>query len=92
MIKGCQKKIIFLESTKSKYFDQAYLVMKDDIYTCDEGEILSEAERIIFGAEYCKKVKKKKISSFSIWKSILYFSLGLLFGLFLAFLLSFFIL
>ncbi|MBQ8546384.1 MAG: hypothetical protein IJ437_05540 [Clostridia bacterium] len=89
MIKGCEKKIIFLESTKSKYFDQAYLVMKDDIYTCDEGEILGEAERIIFGAEGCKKPKKKeKGKALNIWRGILSFSFGLLSGLVLAFSLS----
>lgn len=89
MIKGCQKQIIFLESTKSKYFDQAYLVMKDDIYTCDEGEILSEAERIIFGAEGCKKVKKKQRGkALNAWRGILCFSFGLLCGLVLAFSLS----
>lgn len=78
MIKGCQKKIIFLESTKSKYFDQAYLVMKDDLYCLDEGEIINEAEKIIFGAEYCKKEQKTKPNG--LWKSIGLFSLGLIFG------------
>ncbi len=78
MIKGCQKKIIFLESTKSKYFDQAYLVMKDDLCALDEGEILLEAEKIIFGAEHCKKEPKK--SKKGILKNILLFLFGLLLG------------
>ena len=89
MIKGCEKKIIFLENTKSKYFEQAYLVIKDDIYTCDEGEILGEAERIIFGAEGCKKAKKKqKRNMLDIWRGVLSFCFGLLSGLLLAFSLS----
>ena len=90
MIKGYQKKIIFLESTKSKYFDQAYLVMKDDLYTMDEGEILLEAERIIFGAECCKKAQKKQISP-AVWKSILIFLGGLSLGILSAFSVAFFI-
>lgn len=90
MIKGCQKKIIFLESTKSKYFDQAYLVMKDDLYTMDEGEILLEAERIIFGAEHCKKEKKKK-SKLSTMQGVFLLSLGTLLGLCCAFGICFFI-
>jgi muramoyltetrapeptide carboxypeptidase LdcA involved in peptidoglycan recycling len=90
MIKGCQKKIIFLESTKSKYFDQAYLVMKDDLYSLDEGEILKEAEKIIFGAEHCQKEPKKK-SNVSFGKSALVFTFGLFLGLSFAFLMSFFI-
>ncbi len=84
MIKGCEKRIIFLESTKSKYFDQAYLVMKDDIYTCDEGKILNEAERIIFGAESIKNDKKSKRLK-GLWKNILFFSIGFSFGLVIAF-------
>ena len=90
MIKGCQKKIIFLESTKSKYFDQAYLVMKDDLYTMDEKEILSEAEKIIFGAEHCKKVTPKKALPFS-WKSVLLFVGGIILGASIAFSVAFFI-
>lgn len=84
MIKGCEKRIIFLESTKSKYFDQAYLVMKDDIYTCDEGKILNEAERIIFGAESLKNDEKAKRIK-RTWKNILLFSIGFFSGLILAF-------
>ena len=91
MIKGCQKKIIFLESTKSKYFDQAYLVMKDDLYALDEDEVLVEAEKIIFGAEYLKKETKKK-PHINKWINALFFSIGLLVGLSIAFLISFLIL
>ena len=90
MIKGCEKRIIFLESTKSKYFDQAYLVMKDDIYTCDEVKILNEAERIIFGAESIKSDEKSKRLK-RAWKNALLFSLGLFLGLAIAFSLAFFL-
>lgn len=88
MIKGCEKRIIFLESTKSKYFDQAYLVIKDDLYTCDEGKILDEAERIIFGAESCKRLEHPNRNK-RILKNTLIFSIGFLFGLMLAFSLAF---
>ena len=90
MIKGCQKKIIFLESTKSKYFDQAYLVMKDDLCTMDEKEVLAEAEKIIFGAEHCKKVTKKKSPPF-LWKGILLFAAGVILGASIAFSVAFFV-
>ncbi len=90
MIKGCEKKIIFLESTKSKYFEQAYLVMKDDLYTLNEGDILEEAERIIFGAEHLKRMPKKK-SRLPIWKTILLFLGGIFVGIGIAFFVSFFI-
>ncbi len=48
MIKGCQKKIIMVKDTKSKYFDAAYFVLKKDIpQACSSSDILSEANRII---------------------------------------------
>ena len=28
MIKGCEKKIIYLKDTKSEYFEEAYFVVK----------------------------------------------------------------
>ena len=74
---GTQRKIIFLKSTKSKHFDEAYLVLKDDLANCNEDEILKEAERILFKAEGCKRKRERKRHSF---KGFFFFSAGFLMG------------
>ena len=76
-MKGTQRRIIFLKSTKSKRFDEAYFVLKDDLINDDEDEILKEAEKILFSAEGCKKKREKKSLSF---KGAFLFSLGLFCG------------
>lgn len=76
-MKGTQRRIIFLKSTKSKRFDEAYFVLKDDLINDDEDEILKEAEKILFSAEGCKKKREKKRLSF---KGFFLFSLGLFCG------------
>lgn len=73
MLQGTQRKIIFLKSTKSKHFDEAYFVLKDDVTNDDESEILLEAEKIIFNVDCCKRKKQKKRVSF---KGAFLFSLG----------------
>lgn len=79
-MKGTQRRIIFLKSTKSKRFDEAYFVLKDDLINDDEDEILKEAEKILFSAEGCKKKREKKRLSF---KGAFLFSLGLFCGVIL---------
>ena len=76
-MKGTQRRIIFLKSTKSKRIDEAYFVLKDDLINDDEDEILKEAEKILFSAEGCKKKREKKRLSF---KGAFLFSLGLFCG------------
>lgn len=76
-MKGTQRRIIFLKCTKSKRFDEAYFVLKDDLINDDEDEILKEAEKILFSAEGCKKKREKKRLSF---KGAFLFSLGLFCG------------
>lgn len=76
-MKGTQRRIIFLKSTKSKRFDEAYFVLKDDLINDDEDEILKEAEKILFSAEGCKKKREKKRLSF---KGAFLFSLGFFCG------------
>lgn len=41
-----QKRIVHLEDTKSKYFDEAYFVLKSGVLEGDDG-LIKEAERII---------------------------------------------
>ena len=89
MIKGLERKMMLLKSTNSKYFDEAYLIMKDDISVYDEGEILREAERILFSAETCKRIKKSNKKR--RFKSFLILVLGILLGWSLGLLCAFFI-
>lgn len=73
MLKGTEKRIIYLKSTKSKHFDEAYFVLKDDIINDRDTEILKEAERIIFKAETSSKLSRRKKGSY---KGAFLFSLG----------------
>ena len=81
MLQGTERKIIFLKSTKSKHFDEAYFVLKDDIVNDNEHEILCEAERIIFTAEELKRKRQKRPVSF---KGVFFLSLGTLLGSFIS--------
>lgn len=87
MIKGLERKIVLLKNTNSRYFDEAYFIMKDDLASFDEGEILREAERIMFSAEGCKRIKgsrKKRALRLALF-IILGVLLGFIAGLSLAF-------
>ena len=49
MLRGCQKKIVFLKNTGSKLFDEAYFVIIDKACQnkiCDS-DMITEANRII---------------------------------------------
>lgn len=78
MVSGRERKIIHLKSTKSKRFDEAYLVLKDGVGSYDDYEILKEAERILFSAEELKKKRAKKNKGYI--KCAFFFSLGLFVG------------
>ena len=57
MIKGCQKKIYYLKNPGSKYFEEAYLVLKrdgDGKTEANQTELSREAERIIKEALPCR--------------------------------------
>ena len=49
MLRGCQKKIVFLKNTGSKIFDEAYFVIsdKDNNRCLTEPDLVAEANRII---------------------------------------------
>ena len=49
MVRGYQKRIIYLKNTKSRYFDEAYFVVKEDNITqgAPHSELVEEANRII---------------------------------------------
>ena len=49
MVRGCQKKIIYLKNTQSNIFEEAYFVIKDDL-SCEKTEeydMVKEANRIL---------------------------------------------
>ena len=49
MLRGCQKKIVFLKNTGSKLFDEAYFVISDkaDSEKICRTDMITEANRII---------------------------------------------
>ena len=49
MVRGYQKRIICLKNTKSRYFDEAYFVVKEDSTNSGvpHSELVEEANRII---------------------------------------------
>ncbi len=48
MIKGCQRRIIMVKDTGSRYFDCAYFVLKHDLpESSSESDMLAEAHRMI---------------------------------------------
>lgn len=52
MLKGCQRKIIMVKDTGSRYFDSAYFVIKHDLpQGAHESDMLAEAHRMIDACE-----------------------------------------
>lgn len=48
MIKGCQRRIIMVKDTGSRYFDCAYFVLRHDLpQNSRESDMLAEAHRMI---------------------------------------------
>ena len=48
MVRGCQKKIIYLKNTDSEVFDEAYFVLRDErLGTVEECDMVKEANRIL---------------------------------------------
>ena len=47
MLRGCQKKIVFLKNTGSKLFDEAYFVISDKAKESAPPDLIKEANRII---------------------------------------------
>ena len=77
MIKGSQKQMIVVRTGNSRYFDEAYFVLRRDIKPerREQNDMLSEANRILKESETVRPVKKsRKLRQF------LLFALGLLLG------------
>ena len=91
MVRGCQKKIIYLKSTGSEVFDEAYFVVSDKTPEEKMGEcdMVEEANRIL---NECISVTESKslavkIKEF-IKEKVFLFLIGLLFGIICSFLIK----
>lgn len=76
MLKGCQKKIVFLKDTGSDFFEEAYFVIKPEYDGIKEDDIVCEATRIANGICQERNTKLKRQDG---WK-VLFLSIGMLFG------------
>ena len=47
MVRGCQRKVIFLKNTESKIFSEAYFIVDDKAPDVCEADMIREANRII---------------------------------------------
>ena len=51
MVKGYQKRVVFMKNTGSEFFDEAYFVVCDEHMGKSETDMINEANRIIDEAE-----------------------------------------
>ncbi len=49
MLRGCQKKIIYVKNTKSPFFEEAYFILKNNasVIGASDSDMLVEAARIV---------------------------------------------
>lgn len=83
MVRGCQKKIIYLKNTDSEVFDEAYFLLTEKALeeNLSESDMLKEANRIL---DECISVDEKtsrflKIKLF-IKNKVLPFLIGIVIG------------
>ncbi len=81
MLKGCQKRVIWVRNPESKWFDEAYFILSDspehEEKTSKENDMLKEANKIIaaspfasyygFSAPISKKSDKIKFTDKLKW-------------------------
>ena len=83
MVRGCQKKIIYLKNTDSKVFDEAYFIVKDNTKcdVMDECDMVEEANRILDNVISCR-MSGEKISRIkkTVKAKILPFVAGIVIG------------
>lgn len=84
MIKGCQKKIIFIQGGESSPFENAYFILRKDSEECCNGgdDILREANRIISESmpNGKRKASRKKQKLKSLILSLACLFIGMLCG------------
>ena len=63
MVRGCQKRIIYLKNTGSEVFDEAYFVVNDKAlgYGIAECDMVKEANRIL---DECTFIEEEKSNLF----------------------------
>lgn len=76
MIKGAQKQMIVLKTSASRYFEEAYFVLKTDLKPNkrDRTDLLTEANRILKESESVRNGKHRPK------KGWLWFAFGILLG------------
>ena len=54
MIKGCEKRVVWIRNTESEMFEQAYFILSESacVRKKSEGDIVAEAKRIIADAPF----------------------------------------
>ncbi|MBQ9783971.1 MAG: hypothetical protein IJW49_11825 [Clostridia bacterium] len=75
MIKGSRRQMIVIRTDKSRYFDEAYFVLRKNLKSPAHSDILTEANRIL--AERIAETKKPTRHSLLRW---LFFGVGVLCG------------
>ncbi len=76
MLKGCQKKIIFLKDTGSDFFEEAYFVIKPEYDGMNKDDIVCEATKIANGICQEKPILRKGSDA---WRPV-FLSVGMLIG------------
>ena len=77
MIKGTQKQMIVLRTGESRYFDEAYFVLRREIKAqrSEKDEMISEANRILRDCGLSPRPPRKRIS-----RGVCFFLSGILCG------------
>ena len=77
MIKGAQKQLIVLRTQNSRYFDEAYFILRKEVKTMpsNTSDMLREATRILEESEFCSPTAKKRKG-----KGLFFFFLGIFLG------------
>ena len=79
MVRGCQRKIIYLKNTDSQAFDEAYFLINEErSRTMGEKELIREANRIVEESLGYKDKRKKQNRTGLIIYGVSTFLLGAL--------------
>lgn len=81
MVRGCQKKIIYLKNTQSDLFDEAYFVIKNNIddVRVNECDMVEEANRILEESFFVETQKSRfKTVVLFFKKNIIPFLVGII--------------
>lgn len=91
MVRGCQKKIIYLKNTGSEVFEEAYFLISDkgDTESIDEDDMIEEAGRILDECIYLDTENKKRQKIILLIKeNIIPFLFGIVAGVILTLLIK----